>query len=452
MEKLSEDNLKKRPWMSQFCHETEDDLLTTLEKQDKPNNFIEKYEREHKIWTLLNQKYYNKDEGGFIDGFNSFYDEWATIFARNTWDSKIFKFDWNKLEDTHKNYHDFEKVGSFFMGKQINTKKDSNGHEEKIEGSEKYTVLDTNGDKIKQLNGYPSFWEDKNMYVEYIKWNNDEKAINFYDENFGIIAKNISEKSTFLMRSNWNILFQKPTEWWNDYKYFIVEEASGKINDKFENEEIFTEYKKEQDIKKTDKESEQKEFNEKPLLFDINFKGWDNSLLVQSISDKNGNVLFEADQEFDYYFKEPYDLTKSWLEWKKNNINKGIFIVSATKEWKYKQDIFINANTGKIIKFEDRPWFTFLDGKVVKHFINNRDADLYNIEGNKLGTSMIYRHNESSFQIITNKEGKHQLVENVTGTIQWNSFDEIRRVYNEENEKIVIVENDTKLQEIHIKK
>ena len=451
MENLNQNNIDNSLWMNDISSKNNNELLSTLE-QDKPNNFIEKYEREHHIGTLLNQKYYNKDEGWFIGWFNSLYDEWDTIFARNTWDSKIFKFDWNKLEDTNKKYYEINKVWNIFIGIQISTKKDHNWHEEKIEGSEKYSVLDKDGNETKKLDGYLSFWEDKNMYVEYIKWKNNEKFINYYDENFKIIAENVSEKNTFIMRNNWKILFQKPTEWWNDYKYFIIDEASGKINDDFENEEIFEEYKKEQEKNKVDREKISKEFNEIPLAFDIKFKWWDNSLLVQSISDKNGKVVFEADEKFDYYFKKPNDLTKNWIERKKDNINKGIFIISATKDWEYQQDIFINANTWLTMKLEDRPWYTFLNGKVLKYFINNRDADLYNIEWDKLGTSMIYRNNENSFQIITNQEGKHQLVENSTGTIQWDTFDEILRVYNEEKEKIVIIENDWKLQEVHIKK
>ncbi|HMT01416.1 MAG TPA: hypothetical protein PKD96_02400 [Candidatus Absconditabacterales bacterium] len=427
---------------------TENEVTVEKNNIQPENEFIEKYKRDKKIATLLNEQYYNSPVGGFGGGFNSFYDEGDTIFAKRNWDSKIYKFDGENLIDLGKEYYIIEKCGDFYLGVQVQT----NNNGRLIEGSRADTVLDKQGNEIKKLKGPLWYYDSLKIYRETYE-ENKRQIHSYYDENMNLVTEKIPSdnhlqvfrdgKGLFVNRKNQRFVIEKGQSW--NEKYLSDTEL--------ENEAIYQEYQKNEQDKRLEAEKEQKSKEGVPLNFSIEFNE-PNQRSVKNIKDKSGNSIFSADEKYKYEVKYPFFLSgEAAINRQKENINKGIFVLSGYENDKAAKSIFINANTALVMEFEGS-YSPFIKGKILQHFINGSEAEIFSLEGEKIGKQNRddHRDNEHYYLRITNDNGKKQLIENESGKLLPQEFDEQLKQYNYGDKEIVIVKNNGEIYSIEISK
>jgi hypothetical protein len=394
------------------------------------NEFIDKYIREKAIAEKLNQYYYNSNEWWFWWWFNSFYDEWSIVFAKSTWKSKIFTVEEWKLHDLNKNYRDFVKVWKFYVWITVDTKANWS-LQQKIDWSENYSLINQRGEEIQALRWDLSFLNNENIYRENFKINNKEYYC-FYDNDFEKIIDTIPVWNTYLKQKNWKFLFTNHSIN-DDNKYNVVKKWENwsenyQNHNDIEVKDIYEEYR-----------SNQKPQSEKVNIlpeYQILYK--ENTLCVDKIYDANGKTIFNAD-------KDDYNL----VYW--SDTNNWIFLLNWIENWKYVKDVFINAQSWIKLQFDTMSWSTFIDWKVLKHFINNNNSELYNIDTwEKLWATTGFYPNEQHFQTVKTKEWKMNLVENKNAHCLKQEFDKILKVYNYDTEKVVIVENNWIIIDLHI--
>jgi len=187
-----------------------------------------------------------------------------------------------------------------------------------------------------------------------------------------------------------------------------------------------------------------------PLDFDIEFE---KSGYVKNIVDISWNLIFTANDGYNYRFSSPSDIYMSNYKLHKQSINKWIFILNGIdSNHLYKRGIFINAKNNVVLRFDEHPNGITINGQVIEHVISNYEVELYNIDWKKLWNSREHISNEHDFQVIDKENGKHQLVENKTWTVKPQEYNERLRTYDEWDKKVVIVENDGKEYAIEIQK
>ncbi len=433
---------------------SENELVDLLwENNEDMSFFIEQYKKENDISLLLNQEYYWEDDGWFNlqTWLNNFYIQWDIVFANNTWNSKIFKIDEDKLVDLGKKYREIKKVWDYYVWINIATK-DQWDDLEKIDWSETYVLLNDQGNEIKKLHGGLRFDTESQIYVEYVKSEKDTKN-NFYDKDFRIIAQNLPNHTSLLWGDNWKYLFFDG----DNQKYFILAKWADR-KDRQENEQpveqstLFLKYQKTKDDKRKKREEQAESLNVMPLEFSMEFEG--DTHFIKSITDKHWNSIFKAEDWVQYKIDTPSDLYGSDFNSNKNKtaINKWLFILSEIKDDKKVADTFINARGDKpiVLNFSDYAGYTFLRWKVIKHFIDSHNAELYDIDWKKLWMVSKHLNNESIFHMISTHNNKNNLVENKTWKIKWKEFDRILKTYNKWDKKIVVVENNWKILAIEI--
>ena len=436
-----------------------DESTVAKEKNNKEsevlnNTYLEKYHREKKIATLLNQAYYQSDDWYFWTPWkwkHQFYDEWDTIIANKGWNSKIFTFDGKKLTETGETYQEINDIWDFYMWVQIATTGEWD-MKKKVEWSETYTILNKQGNVIRKPRWHPFFYEKQNLYRD--TYTKEEKKMSaYYNEKMEKMADNIPNEYNLLKIKGDTLLFTR----WDSGKnfYFLIntwESWDGKYisKDEVKNEEIYKEYQQEIDDESQRGRLKQEEREKMPLDFDIEFE---KSGYVKNIVDISWNLIFTANDGYNYRFSSPSDIYMSNYKLHKQSINKWIFILNGIdSNHLYKRGIFINAKNNVVLRFDEHPNGITINGQVIEHVISNYEVELYNIDWKKLWNSREHISNEHDFQVIDKENGKHQLVENKTWTVKPQEYNERLRTYDEWDKKVVIVENDGKEYAIEIQK
>lgn len=429
--------------------------IQDIEKIQWKWEYIEKYKRDKEIATLLNQEYYGTEEWWFWRGFNGFYDEGDVVYACSTWKSKIFNYCEWILEQKGKEYYEIQPCGDYYLWTQVETDEKNR----LIEWSQTYVLLDKKGNEIRWLRWYLSLLEKENVYRESYQneWNTFHT---YYDQSMKKLIDGIPDSVSLLARKDGIFLFQATSrEYGESWKYIMIpvwgcRDGTYHSEDEAQWYAIYKHYQKKQDIKVRNQQQKEEILEETPLAYKF---GWDDNGSLQYIDAIDGKRIFSGIESYHYKIKRPYDLSSSTYGDKRKTeaINQWIFLIQATSaDHKYKKDIFINGNNGIIREFDDMPGYTFIEWQTFRHFINENDAEIYNVAGKKLGLQFPWDNNtnEYDYQLITNEEGKKQAVENKTWTIKWSVFNEVLKTYNTENEKVLVVRIGDKIGEIHINK
>ncbi len=436
-----------------------DTTKQTVAENIKWQRFVEKYERETQVGKALNKFYYKKEDGWFAQNWlNNFYDESNTIFANKARNAKVFAYDNDTKEVYDKEgetFWEITKVWNLYFWVTISTKKPYwSQSEQKIDGSEKYVLLDKKWDVVQRLRGRVSFWENKDSYTEYYT-HNDKKYIALYDNHFNKLIDNVpyqDKDMTYPVLSAMTddkLLFVKSNGSELNGVFAVVDkngtrDGTYKTKEEISNEPVYQQYEEENKKRKDEYESLREEKENLALNYTIEFKG--TTWYIDQIIDKDWKVLFVSEKWMNYkmqkpsYINSPFDVNKN-----KKEINTWLFLLYASSEQEpnqYHKDVFVNANNGDKLEFENFPWNTYLIWNVVKHFINNYECELYDAEWNKLGISHTYRNNEHDFELINNTDWTLQIVENKTWTLQGVTFDKILKTYTDSKElhKYVVVE------------
>lgn len=376
--------------------------------------FIQKYERDHQLEQLLNQSYFNNDKGWFSPWWvNRYFDEGSIIFTHTIRNSKIFTFDGEKLIDSWENYRSIDNVGEFYVWlKEYNPlqRKPNNS----IYPLWEYTLFDKEGKVLKKLRGSLHTNIGGLFYTEqYIKDAKEVYAL--YDKDLKLIKEDMTKE---------------------DYERVLY------------NEPVYIEYNRERDEKSNLEYQERKNASWK---YDITFKNDD--YYVDEIKDSKWNTIFKNEDGVDYTieWQRKSDMLNLQV---KERINKGLFVLQWSKNGKYVSSKFINANNSAVLSFNDS-FGMFIEGNTVKHFVNSNDAELYDVNAKKLGNINFKFHdwsNEHTFQLIDAWNNTCKVVENLTGSVNSQVFSKILRVYDESEEKVLVVETDEGMKEIRVKK
>lgn len=427
----------------------------SLDKIDWSWNFVERYKRDKKLATLLNQEYYWSDEWWFWWGFNRVYDEWNIVFANSTWKSKIFTFNGEKLSDIWKKYYEIQRCWDFYVWVQVQTRKDGDS-ERLVEGSHTYVILDKEGHEIRNLRWHFHQRSSDGIYVEtYKQWDKEMRA--YYDENMNIIVDAIELKNQLLFFKDGKCLFENFNSW--EKGKFTVEKGKswdGKYmsEEMIKNEDFYKEYKIKTDA--IDQENREKQLERDRIIrewsmdFDL---GFDENWYIKSITDNSWNLVFVANDGYKYISKYPDRLHPSDFTHYKPAINRWIFVLCGLdQDWKYKRDVFVNAKNNVKLTFDTHPDGTFVNNQVMQHFITWYTSELYNLSGQKLWKQLATDHDDYDYKVITGQDDKKQLVECKTWTVKEQKFDKELKRYDEKNEVVVIVGNWDDIVELHIKK
>jgi len=386
--------------LDQYSSDEKSELIDNFSKlpENMDNqNFIDRYKREQYISWLVKT--------------SSFYDEWDTIFTARSFDSKILKINWDDIREIWEQYYDIKKMWNLYVWIKV----DIDHNWWKKDWTEKYSLLAKDWNKIRDMKWDVYFREDDNIIIESYLNDKKEKKANIYDADFNIIKKEITKDDV------------------RDY-----------IND----------LNKDRNLKLAeDGKKNQERLNNMKLKFNINFQ-WETHFL-KTITNINWDIIFDS-KWWKYNIVLPNWLYSSTINDNRNKeaINKWIFIITWADNYGEQEELFINTNTDKILKFKDYIWHTtFLKWNVMKHFINSNDSELYNAKTwEKLWKSTTELANEHNFQFISLDDWKYQLVENKTWTVKQQKFDNYIKRYDEWDRKIVIVENNWEIETIEIQK
>ena len=386
--------------LDQYSSKEKSDLVDNFSQSPKNidnKEFIDRYKREQYISWLVKT--------------SNFYDEWDTVFTTDSFNSKIFKVDWDSVREIGEKYRDIKKLGNLYVWIKVNV--DNNWWV--IDKSKTYSLLGKDGSKIKDLQWHVYFREDENIIIESYKNDRDEEIENIYDKNFSVIKKDITK----------------------DEVYNYINELNKDKNLKLAK----------------DRKKNQERLDNMKLKFNLNFQ-WDTHY-IKEITTIDWDEIFNSKFGM-YVIVFPNELYSSTINENRNKekINKWIFIITWKDNYGKQEEIFINTNTNTVLKFDDYVWHTtFIKWNVVKHFVSSNDSELYNAKTwEKLWESGLDLDNEHDFQFVKLENWKYKLVENKTWEIKQQEFDKYIKKYDEWDRKIAIVENNREIKAIEIQK
>ena len=428
------------------------------------SEFIERYKREQKIWKLLNNYYYNSPDWGFsLWWLNTFYDEWNTIFANNVRDSKIFSFDGNSIHQIWKQYYQIRRLWNYYIGVQVETTTVWD-RQILLENSQTYFVLDKSGHEVRKLQSWHiSYRSSYGIYVEtYKDKEEDNNMQTYYNEDMEVIADRVPENNIILMAKGNQILFKDQNhphlmfivEQWKEWnkQYYSVEELK--------NEDIYKEYDEKINYQAL-VDKRQNVLNETiESKYNILWKWWNNSLIIDKITDQWWNAIFLPEEGYKYFCRYPHVTKSSHIVTKateQSDINEWYFVLEKV-DWNnnFDKEVFINSHSWLVVEFDNpmKQPATLIQGKLIVHFINQDESEVYSLEWKKLGKQHKedHRYGHNYALCISHETGKKQLISCKTWETLPQEFDKPLKYYNYDDKEVAIVENDGNILSIEVEK